>query len=190
MPQQRIVEHPDNGWLMPFPSEAEAVEYVARRIRPFCSVFTQERPLASGLRPDIGVRFRGMNIPIAIEVKQFPESGVVPFPEAIRQAADYARELGTAAFVAPLAGKGALQFQWNASLIGTGLLVGGQFGVGGLYFAHERYRDRPVGGLLLAGQTVAKFSRDENGEPRIEWHSNAPHLLKLKLGRGSASWRQ
>lgn len=82
-----------------------------------------------------------------------------------------------------------MKFQWNLSPIGSGLLVAGQFGVGGIYFAHERYRDNPVGGLLLAGVEVASL-KVIDGAPLIEWRFDAAHLLKLKHGHGSRSWRQ
>lgn len=184
-------QHPDSGGLMPFPSEVEAVEYTVRRLAPYCAKLTREPAIGNGLRPDLVIRLRGLSdAPLAIELKQFRERGMTPFPEAVRQAASYARQLGTAAFIAPLAGKGAAKFEWHVSPIGTGLLIAGQFGVGGLYFAHERYGDRPCGGLLLAGVQVASFRRDENGEPETQLHSNAAHLIKLKHGHGSASWRQ
>jgi len=184
-------DHPDNGGLMPFPSEAAAVEYTVQRITPWCAKVTREPPIGNGLRPDLVIRLKVLPmLPIAVELKQFREHGVSPFPDAVRQAASYAKQLGTAAFVAPLAGRGATKFEWNVSRIGSGLLIAGQFGVGGLYFAHERYRDRPCGGLLLAGAQVAHFSRNENGEPETRLNSNAEHLLKLKQGHGSRSWRQ
>lgn len=183
------IEHPDNGGLLPFPTEADAVEYIRRRLAPFCWTLTPEARIGEGLRPDFVARFLGQKeLPVAIEVKAFEPTKIVPFPEAIRQAASYAKQLETAAFIAPLAGKGKTKFEWMFSPIGSGLLVAGQFGVGGLYFAHERYRDNPTGGLLLAGQQVATFGF-KAGMPDIAWHSNAKHLLKYKNGHGSQSWR-
>jgi hypothetical protein len=183
------IEHPDNGSLLPFPSEAEAIAYIRRRIAPFCKKLTPEASIGNGLRPDLVARFFGQEqFPLAIEAKQFEVGKIVPFPEAIRQAASYAKQLETAAFIAPLAGKGRTKFEWAYSPIGAGLLVAGQFGVGGLYFAHERYGDDPVGGLLLAGQQVATFAI-RGGVPDVQWHSNAAHLLRYKNGHGSQSWR-
>lgn len=182
--------HPDDGGLMPFDSEAAAVEYVVRRLTPFCRKLTREARIGNGLRPDLVVRLHGMlDAPLAIEVKQFAPTGCAPFPEAIRQAASYAKQLERPAFIAPLAGKGAMKFQWNLSPIGSGLLVAGQFGVGGVYFAHERYRDNPVGGFLLAGVQVASLRVSPVGEPVVEWRRDAAHLLKLKQAHGSQSWR-
>lgn len=192
MPTDRTLwpRHPDNGGVMPFASEAEAVEYTVRRLSPFCRKLTREVDIGNGLRPDLVVRLQGMHgIPLSIEVKQFTANGCAPFPEAVRQAASYARQLETPAFVAPLAGKGAMQFQWNLSPIGSGLLVAGQFCVGGVYFVHERYQDRPVGGFLLAGVQVASLSLGPSGEPVVQWRSDAAHLLKFKQSHGSQSWR-
>lgn len=184
------LDHPDDGGLLPFPTEALAVEYVRRRLGPFCATLTPEALIGDGLRPDYLAKLLGLqDLPLALEVKCFTPRNISPFPEAIRQAASYARQLGSAAFVAPLAGKGATKFAWQASRLGTGLLIAGQFGVGGLYFAHERYRDRPVGGLLLAGVQIARLALDNAGMPVVEWRSDARHLLKLKHGHGSKSWR-
>lgn len=183
-------EHPDSGWLMPFPTEADAVEYVVRRLTPYCTRIVREPEIGEGLRPDLGVRISGLpDVPIAIELKRFTANTVWPFAEAVRQAASYARRLNWAVFIGPLAGKGASKFDWKMSRLGTPLLIAGQFGVGGLYFAHERYRDRPCGGLLLAGAQIASFKRNENGEPEVEIKSDAVHLLTLKHGHGSKSWR-
>lgn len=183
-------EHPDDGGLLPFQTEALASEYVHRRLEPFCRKLTAEPDIGDGLRPDFVARLIGIpDFKLAIELKRFTAGSIWPFPEAIRQASSYANHLGTAAFVGPLAGKGASKFSWQTSTLGTALLIAGQFGVGALYFAHERYRDRPVGGLILAGVQVAHFSLNENGEPEVRLHSDAQHLLKLKLGHGSASWR-
>lgn len=184
-------EHPDDGRLLTFESEAQAVEYTARRLAPFCRKLTREAEIGEGLRPDLVIRLIGLHeFPLAVEVKRFVPGGCTPFPEAIRQAASYARKLETAAFIAPLAGRGAMRFQWNLSPIGSGLLVAGQFGVGGVYFAHERYQDRPVGGLILAGAQVASLLLDGGGNPIVQWNNNAAHLLKLKQGYGSRSWRE
>ncbi|MGC8537153.1 MAG: hypothetical protein ACP5QR_16820 [Rhizomicrobium sp.] len=178
------------GGLMPFDSEVEAVEYVVRRLKPFCRKLTPEADIGGGLRPDLVARFHGMlDMPLAIEVKRFIAGSCKPFPEAVRQAASYAERLKHAAFVAPLAGRGALRFQWNLSPMGSGLLVAGQFSVGGIYFSHERYMDDPVGGLLLAGQQIASLKIGVDGEPAVDWHFNAAHMLKFKHGHGSQSWR-
>lgn len=194
LPAERLMlppEHPDHGGLMPFPTEAEAVDYIRARLTPYCRKLTPEAPIGNGLRPDFVARFHGLErVPLAIEVKQFTANGIAPFPEAIRQAASYAHQLDAPAFIAPLAGRGATRFEWQRSPIGAGLLIAGQFAVGGLYFAHERYRDRPTGGLLLAGVQVASFSLGETSEPEVRWHSQAEHLLRLKHGHGSKSWRQ
>jgi len=185
-----LAQHPDDGRLMPFDSEAEAVEYTVKRLTPFCRKLTREAQIGDGLRPDLVVRLIGLHeLPLAIEIKRFVSGGCVPFPEAIRQAASYAQQLKTAAFVAPLAGKGRMKFEWNLSPIGSGLLVAGQFAVGGVYFAHERYRDRPVGGFLLAGAQVASLTLDEAGNPIVQWKPDAENLLKAKQGHGSRSWR-
>jgi hypothetical protein len=177
----RWPQHPDNGSVMPFDTEAEAVEYTVRRLAPYCVKLTREPTLPSGLRPDLVIRLKGL--------KEFRAGMVVPFPEAIRQAASYAEELDVAAFIAPLAGKGATRFEWQVSPIGSGLLVAGHFGVGGLYFAHEKYQDRPCGGLLLTGATVATLQLDGSGVPEVRLHHKAAHLLKFKQAHGSQSWR-
>jgi hypothetical protein len=184
-----LFEHPDSGALMPFPTEALAVSYCVSRLIPFCTELLQEEPIGNGLRPDLLVRFKGLeDLQLPVEIKAFTVGQIAPFPQAIRQAASYAKQLRISAFVAPLAGRGKLKFEWNVSRIGSGLLIAGHFCVGGLYFSHQRYRNAPVGGLLLAGDTIATFEqREQIGQ--VRWHSNARHLLAFKFSRGSQSWR-
>lgn len=184
------MEHPDSGGLLPFPTEADAVEYTVRRLSPYCYDLKQEVRIGNGLRPDLVIRLSALpDIQFPIELKQFTQNGIAPFPEAVRQAASYGKAMRTTGFVGPLAGRGSSDFNWFCSSIGTGLLIAGQFCVGGLYFAHDRYRDEPTGGLLLAGVNIARFTR-EYGKPKTYLHSNAEHLLKFKFGKGSQSWRQ
>lgn len=175
------------GSLMPFETEAEAVDYVVACLRPFCKSIKREPEFTNGLRPDLGVRFSALpDMPICIEVKKFWAGKITPLPEAIAQASSYAELTGNAAFVAPLIGSGMMKFSWNCSDIGSALLVAGQFNVGALYFHPKR---EGHGGLLLAGVAVAQFSLDAYGDPHTRLHDQARHLLKTKQRSGSQAWR-
>jgi hypothetical protein len=177
----------DSGNIMPFPREADAVEFVVAQLNPFCRSITREPEFPNGLRPDLGVRLAALpKIPLAVEVKCFGEGQISPLPDAIGQASSYAELTGYAAFVAPLAGRSCTRFTWNRSAVGAALLVAGQFNVGGLYFANDA---TVVGGLMLAGVQVAFFSYTPHGDPHTRLHEHAAHLLRAKQRSGSAAWR-
>lgn len=179
----------DLGTLMPFAVETEAVAFVVRRLTPFCESIKLEPRFSNGLRPDIGVRLKSLpTIPLCIEVKAFTQSGISPLPEAIAQASTYADLTGYAAFVAPLSGKSVSRFAWSRSVIGSAILVGGQFNVGGLYFTNSE-KNGGIGGMILAGVQVAFFYFDAYGDPSTKLHSEAAHLLRAKQRSGSTAWR-
>jgi hypothetical protein len=178
----------DGGTVMPFDTEAAAVDFVVGELTPFCRSIKREPEFPNGLRPDLGIRLAALpDIPIAIEVKSFVLGKISPAPEAIAQASTYAELTGYAAFIAPLSGSGPMRFTWNQSAIGAALLVAGQFNVGGLYFSNSTgYR---AGGLMLSGVQIAFFSYTDHGDPHTRLHDNAAHLLKAKQRSGSSAWR-
>lgn len=60
-------DHPDDGGLMPFDSEAQAVEYIVRRLSPFCERLLPELSIGNGLRPDLIAHFDGsQQVPLAL----------------------------------------------------------------------------------------------------------------------------
>ena len=177
----------EQGNVLPFETEAAAVDFVVERLRPFCASIKREPEFPNGLRPDLGIRLAALpDIPLAIEVKCFTAGQIKPLPDAIAQASCYAELTGYAAFIAPLSGRSLTRFQWNCSSIGSALLVAGQFNVGGLYFANDKV---VAGGLMLSGVQVAFFSYTEHGDPHTRLHEEAAHLLKAKHRSGSAAWR-
>lgn len=178
-----------NGALLPFGTEAAAVDYIAKALEPFCHSLRREPQFPNGLRPDIGIRLKALpEIPIAIEVKKFAHGSITPFPAAIAQASTYADHTGYAAFVAPLSGATRTRFEWNSCIVGPALLVAGQFNVGALYFFGGVQLDWRAG-FILSGVQIAYLSYSEFGEPDTKLHDQAAHILKAKKRFGSLAKR-
>jgi hypothetical protein len=174
-----------------FGSEKEAVAYVHRRIAPYCKSITPEVRLKSGRRPDFGIRLAAIpDMPIVVECKHFRPGSFNPLPECIAQASDYANELKVKGFVAPIQARGVSKFGWQWSPIGAALLVGQEINVGALYFCEEREGLSDVGGLILGGQSVARFHVNRWGDPETTLAPNARLLLTYKNRAGSQAWRE
>lgn len=167
---------------MPFSSEPDAVHFVRHRLEPHCSSFVLQPVLNGGLRPDIGIRLNGLNIPICIEVKRFKSGNQLSnLTDGIAQAAHYAATVQRPAFVAPFFGSSATDLHWDFRVPGA-MLAAGQFSVGALMFS--KYKPDEFF-FALGGQVVIRV----NGEG-MKLHSNAEHLLMMKQRVGSKSWRK
>lgn len=181
VPQQEV------GTLQSFDTEAAAVDFVVNCLWPFCKIIEREPVFKNGLRPDLGIRLSALpHIPLCVEIKKFTNGKINPLPEAIAQASDYARMTEHAAFIAPLVGRSVTRFTWQSSPVGAALLVAGQFNVGGIYFSPQ---DTRYGGMILAGVGIAQFSVDSYGDPCTTLHSQAEHMIKMKVRSGSQAWR-
>lgn len=178
--------------LMSFPSEAEAESFVATNLAPFCKSLVRQPVLKNGMIPDIGFRLSALpSIPLVLEIKRFEDTRIVPLPEAIAQAAQYARFLKTVAFVGPIVSPtcSAMSANWIQSpALGASLLVGGEFNVGAIHFA-EAPKLTGCFSLQYAGANIAFCSFNEHGDPCTRLHPNAAHLLKHKERYGSLKWR-
>jgi hypothetical protein len=171
---------------MQFPTEADAVEFCAQRLRPFAAAIVAE-PDLGGCRPDLGVRLRAMpDVPIGIEVKRFDRPNQIrTLSDGIFQANTYAKRLGTAAFLAPFLARGSMEFHENARVAGA-MLVAGQASVGALAF-HPT--DAQLMTLVIGGQTVATLGFNDWGDPFTRLHPKARTFLTYKHREGSQTWR-
>jgi hypothetical protein len=171
---------------MPFPTEADAVQFCIERLRPFASKIAQE-PDLGGCRPDLGFRLRAIpDVPLALEVKRFDRPNQIrTLSGAIFQANTYAQRLQTAAFVAPFFARGSWDFHEDTRVAGA-MLVAGQASVGALAF-HPT--DSSVMTLVIAGQTIATLGFDGWGDPFTILHSKARTFLTYKHREGSQTWR-
>ena len=167
---------------LPFESEAAAVQFVRQRLEPHCSSFAIEPVLFGGLRPDIGLRLKGLDIPLCIEVKRFKgDQQLSNLTDGIAQAACYAAVVQRPAFVAPFSGSSVGDLHQDRRVAGA-ILAAGQFSVGALMFS--KYR---AGELLfaMAGQVIIRVN-----EEGIELQSKSMQLLKFKQRAGSQTWRR
>lgn len=175
---------------MEFKDEDEAVEYTIRRLKPYCATVVREPKFTSGLRPDIGVRLKGLeDVPIAIECKKFKATRISPFPDAVAQASQYSSLTGHAAFVAPFHSENMSGLMQPACRFESGLLVAGQMSVGILYFTTQRWAYQADAGFVLGGVQVAHLCRTTDGDHVVRLHNDARRLLKAKQRNGSRSWR-
>lgn len=172
-----------------FHDEAAAERWTIERLFPYCSDILPQRPLReSGLKPDLTARLHDLQDRwFLIEIKRFFSDRLVPLPEAIAQAADYAHQAQAPCFVGPLFHRG--WTEWTENPRAVAAIVASHFSVGVLNFAHWPNPQQHVGGLLLGGVWVARFGKDRSGRPTTELHRDARHLMQFKQRRGSVARR-
>lgn len=167
--------------LLPFETEAEAVDYTHALLEPHCSSIKREPVFGNGLRPDLGFRLAcAPHLPLVVECKKFADGEVSALVQAIRQAYSYTKETGHVALIAPIEARGPMDLSWYDSPLGAIGLLAAQFSVGYL-FAHPR----SGGGIFIGGQCAVRFNRDG-----ATLHSNAQRLLTRKHFSGSTTWRK
>ncbi len=177
---------PGEHW---FESEDEAQSMCVEALRPFCSALVEKPELKSGLIPDIGFRLAALpNIPLVMEVKNLSgDKFAAELASGIVQAAEYADELKTKAFVAPLYGNHYADACWTKTPYGAMGLLGSHINVG--LFLTAGVEKQRISILVLAQAAIATLTFTEFGDPHCKVHSAAEHLLKYKARHGSASWR-
>lgn len=173
--------------LMSFATEDLARAYCVAQLRPFCSSLVAEEWIAHDLRVDLMIRLKGLeDVALPIETKAY-DVQISNFVDSVAQCASYGKHLRAAAFTAPLHARGPTDLGWQNTLIGTALLLAGEFNVGALYFTQDK-RNSKVGGLILGGVQIAKLLREPPGT--VELHPNARRMLQYKYRRGSRTWRK
>jgi hypothetical protein len=170
---------------MKFDTESEAVAFCVERLRDYCSTIVTEIEV-SHFRLDIGFRLSCLPaIPLAIEVKQFSsDKQIAKLADGVFQARDYARQLGTAAFIAPFEADGAKDFHADGRVAGA-MLIAGQESVGALAFHPRNGWIR----LVMAGQNVITMFKNSRGEASFKIHPKADAFLRFKNRKGSQTWR-
>jgi hypothetical protein len=181
--------------MIVFQKEADAQEFVEEQLRPFCHSLVRQPIVRHGLRPDIRVFLQCLpEIPIYIEIKTCNHGSTggkaSAFCSGVAQASSYADVLRQPVFVAPLDGATMRDLDWQAHQLGSALLLGGHFNVGGIYMGTDRWNGASVVGFLLGGSQIAFLSRNRYGQCTARLHSNAAHLLKYKERFGSFAIRK